>query len=387
MSSITIKRVFAYALLCGVGISAGCTIEDERTPNEGKPTGGASTSGAGPNDAGNATTGGGPIGGDASDSGSNSGGSNNAGGGQGPTAGQTSTDGGGSAGEAAGGAGGAPQAVDEGILSEYALWRIPSSPGSSLLYPFNYDADDADVTVDQVTGLYWQKHPSATAVTWQGAMDACEALELGGQSDWRLPTRMEWLSIVDYAKQNPALDTTAFPDTKLDYYWTSSPSDIAGFRWQVGSAKGVLYREDITGKYYARCVRGRTVAPATHYTVGTGVVIDNYTRLMWEMPRPTTKLNYADSQARCSGLEINGLGNWRLATITELQSLVDVTVAAGTPAIDTTVFTDDVSDMDWSQTVVATAATQHWLLQWEQAVTPMETNDGKRQGRCVRFNL
>ena len=45
--------------------------------------------------------------------------------------------------------------------------------------------------------------------------------ELG--EGWRLPTIDELLSIVDRTRHDPAIDTTRFPDTKSDCYWTSTP--------------------------------------------------------------------------------------------------------------------------------------------------------------------
>jgi hypothetical protein len=55
-----------------------------------------------------------------------------------------------------------------------------------------------------------------------------------GFADWRLPTRVELLTLVDDTKWNPAIDTEKFADCKSDWYWTStpaanSPTDYAWF--------------------------------------------------------------------------------------------------------------------------------------------------------------
>ena len=39
---------------------------------------------------------------------------------------------------------------------------------------------------------------------------------------WRFPTVQELLSIVDYTRCNPAIDSEQFPDTKSCAYWTST---------------------------------------------------------------------------------------------------------------------------------------------------------------------
>ena len=62
-------------------------------------------------------------------------------------------------------------------------------------------------------------------------------------TDWRLPEISELLTIVDYSKNSPAIDSALFPDTKNDWYWTNtayagSPSDCA---WYVGFLDGYSY--------------------------------------------------------------------------------------------------------------------------------------------------
>lgn len=42
-----------------------------------------------------------------------------------------------------------------------------------------------------------------------------------GYSNWRLPTRLELQSIVNYSQIVPAIETAFFPYTQNDYYWTA----------------------------------------------------------------------------------------------------------------------------------------------------------------------
>lgn len=46
---------------------------------------------------------------------------------------------------------------------------------------------------------------------------------LCGFKDWRLPTRFEMESLVDYGSKEPSIDITYFPNTKLEFYWSSTP--------------------------------------------------------------------------------------------------------------------------------------------------------------------
>ena len=49
--------------------------------------------------------------------------------------------------------------------------------------------DNGNGTItDTATGLMWQKGSSSSDHTWEEALSYCERLNLGGYTDWRLPT-------------------------------------------------------------------------------------------------------------------------------------------------------------------------------------------------------
>jgi hypothetical protein len=82
--------------------------------------------------------------------------------------------------------------------------------------------DNGDGTVtDMATGLMWQQATDGQG-TWINALSYCEGLELGGYTDWRLPTPKELLSIVDFSRHFPAINTTFFPGTQLSPYWSAT---------------------------------------------------------------------------------------------------------------------------------------------------------------------
>lgn len=85
---------------------------------------------------------------------------------------------------------------------------------------------------DAVTDLLWSAE-TLGPMTWGAAM----ALAAGGgyqghsrcghNTGWRLPTRRELMSIVNYgAETAPAIDAAYFPDTQ-DWYWTADSSATA----------------------------------------------------------------------------------------------------------------------------------------------------------------
>ena len=78
---------------------------------------------------------------------------------------------------------------------------------------------DHSVVTDTQTGLVWTKTTIATGATHEEAEQAVAALGEG----WRLPTAEELSTLIDRTRHEPAIDTDVFPDTKCDWYWTSTP--------------------------------------------------------------------------------------------------------------------------------------------------------------------
>jgi hypothetical protein len=51
----------------------------------------------------------------------------------------------------------------------------------------------------------------------------CTNLTLATHSDWRLPTFIELVSILDYSQNAPAISPTAFPSAPGLDFWSSTP--------------------------------------------------------------------------------------------------------------------------------------------------------------------
>jgi len=98
------------------------------------------------------------------------------------------------------------------------------------------DSGDGTIT-DATTGLTWAQEDYGPA-DWAAALDWCEALTLGGASDWRLPDARELQSLVDYSRSpdatgsaaiDPLFESTPIVDEEggLDfpYYWSSTTHD------------------------------------------------------------------------------------------------------------------------------------------------------------------
>ena len=131
---------------------------------------------------------------------------------------------------------------------------------SSKIYPLH-----ESVAIDTDTGLMWQRFNlgqvfengqatgDAQRLNFDDALKEASECEHLGFKDWRVPTIKELLSIVDYERFNPAIDTNVFLGAVPDYYWSSSPvTDVSGNGWVVDFYDGY---DDWYGKHYGNFVR------------------------------------------------------------------------------------------------------------------------------------
>lgn len=118
-------------------------------------------------------------------------------------------------------------------------------------------AEPEEIVTDNNTGLQWQRTLSGAAYTWQQAVDYCSNLTYCGHSDWRLPTRKELFTLVNFGRVNPAIDTDAFPGVPSAYFWSSSShlGHTPGNAWGVYFGNGLVGANNKAHNGSARCVR------------------------------------------------------------------------------------------------------------------------------------
>ena len=120
------------------------------------------------------------------------------------------------------------------------------------------DALEWSQVLDTTTALIWAAEELPKRYTWKQAIAATAKLALGGHV-WRLPTRIELLSLVDDTRYSPAIDVAFFPKCASDWYWTStrvawSPGDCA---WFVGFYYGFCGSDYQSDHYHVRACRPR----------------------------------------------------------------------------------------------------------------------------------
>lgn len=118
------------------------------------------------------------------------------------------------------------------------------------------DNNDGTIT-DTSTNLIWEKSSGVSTYNWNQAKEYCEILTLGGKNGWRLPTRNELQSLVDYSiSSGPTISIIYFPDTVADYYWSSTTyAEYPDSAWVVSFSKGYIVYSNKTTNYSVRAVR------------------------------------------------------------------------------------------------------------------------------------
>ncbi len=162
-----------------------------------------------------------------------------------------------------------------------------------------------EVVVDNTFNLLWErKSADPEAFNWHGLLftwdEACEyaadlnARKYAGRTDWRLPSAMEYATLVDTGVGEPCIDAEAFPFNGNHHYWTASeyPPIPAVVQYQsfVG---GNQFKWGKDGLMRVRCVAGggwTALYPGnlddftlTEDYTGEETLVDNLTGLEWEI--------------------------------------------------------------------------------------------------------
>ncbi len=129
--------------------------------------------------------------------------------------------------------------------------------------PLPADAATFAAIQDNHTGLQWSGTLSEGPLDYAGAEKACQALDLAGHGDWRLPTPPQRASIRDHTPHKPAADPVFFGDTRTDdWYWTSTPCAwCSGASWCVAFYGGYVYDGAHGYRCFVRAVRSVVPAP------------------------------------------------------------------------------------------------------------------------------
>lgn len=237
---------------------------------------------------------------------------------------------------------------------EWPQWKISNSTldvSRGAPNPAQFVVGPEGTVTDTVTGLSWEARATRNS-PWSFAKSDCEALTLGGHCDWRLPTWIELVSILDYGEAGPALDTRYFVEGWSSTFWSSTPvlgSPTA--RWAVNTDDGTVSTVNQDTGMFSRCVRSVRNPNPERFLTRNGTVQDVNTQLTWQQQASTSSYAWAAAKSYCAALDLGGTG-WRLPTVKELLSIADVRSA--NPALDLSAFPlPPVGVSFWSATSMA----------------------------------
>jgi len=211
-----------------------------------------------------------------------------------------------------------------------------------------------EITFDNNTRLMWQTQ-GHEAMSMPRGEDYCSSLELGGHSDWRLPTIKELQTTASYRSTQPAADVRFFKGIPIGSsgYWAGPriPENVDS-GWHVGYPDGHVMAYSAHAGKYIRCVRADDGAMYLYSDLvdnQDGTITDQVTGLDWQQSPDTETRDWWEAIKYCESLVLAEKDDWRLPNLVEIVSLTDYT--AYNPAIDTEAFPNTRTDLYyWTST-------------------------------------
>lgn len=146
----------------------------------------------------------------------------------------------------------------------WAHWKMPNYGEGGLPNPPSYTVSGGDggsEVTDTVTGLVWQSALlPAGQMPYASAQSACKA-------PWRLPKRIELVTLVDYSAGVPTINQAVFPGVLNVRVWTSSEvrglgnafnsADPMAQYWYVDFNNGQVASQPQKNAASVLCVKGQ----------------------------------------------------------------------------------------------------------------------------------
>ena len=251
----------------------------------------------------------------------------------------------------------------------------------------------SNVVVDNNTGLTWEKSSPSLLYGWENRNTHCNELNssnYGGKSNWRIPTPLELLTIVNNQAYNLATNSkfTNMPtsNSSYPYLWTSKENkDNTSYAYCFSPSYGFISNVTKT-TYKVLCVSGNEMPKGvfTTQTISSQIVVnDSTTGLMWQKEYTTDK-DWGEALKYCEDSTYAGYSDWRLPNKNELASLLNHDKSAA-PYSD---FPDMPSNVFWSSSTYVSSTSSAWVVDFGSGyVGPYaykQTGSSWDSVRCVR---
>ena len=216
-------------------------------------------------------------------------------------------------------------------------------------------------------------------MSFDDASSYAENLNLGGYSDWRVPTIKELYSLIlftgtvkgekainffidiqyfnqplgDSSKGEREIDAQTWSSTEYVGKTMRNDDTVFGVNFVDGRIKGYPKydpRSRKENKMYFRLVRGNKRYGTNDYVANSdNTVTDEATGLMWQQSDSGLGMSWEEALKYAEDLVLGGYDDWRLPNAKELQSIVDYTRSpqtSGSAAIDSVFDISEIKDPD-----------------------------------------
>ena len=130
---------------------------------------------------------------------------------------------------------------------------------------FKFKAMDGETLTDKRTGLVWLRDAGISGkMKWKDAFTFCDNLKAAGYDDWRLPTKAEFMTIVeDYPELEswiPLMEKDGFSNVQKEYWTATEAFENSPRAWGVDMRMGTVDRftKDVSARMlWVLPVRGK----------------------------------------------------------------------------------------------------------------------------------
>ncbi|MDM8537486.1 DUF1566 domain-containing protein [Desulfobacterales bacterium HSG17] len=206
------------------------------------------------------------------------------------------------------------------------MWEVKQNKDDIQDYSNPHDADNTYTWYDSSLSGETAGTPGDGTDT-EDFINHVNTKNLGGYSDWRLPTNKENSSILRYLPHR--INTDYFPNTQSGFYTDYSSSttytSITIYAWFVNFYNGHEYYGYKSKSTYVRAVRGGQSHLLDHLVINNDeTVTDTATGLMWQRSESDAVRTWKNALEYCKNMSKNGYNDWRLPTLKELLSIAEI---------------------------------------------------------------
>ena len=213
-----------------------------------------------------------------------------------------------------------------------------------------------DIAIDSNTGLYWQKNRADFEMEWQPAKNYCSDLKIGEYSDWRLPSRKEYINMLggcpqkvlngEYGACNScsnSLKCSKMFSKNDQWFWTLSEYEVDKTKaWIININGGHVNENAKTIAYYVRCIRNEpessvnsnkkesvkvnstktVIKQKLNIIAGKDTVTDQNAGLSWQKIGAGKEMEWMSAKNYCLDLSLEGYTDWRLPSRKEYINML-----------------------------------------------------------------